>query len=243
LRESGVFFIGWFRAFVAEVARLPSFKPTSRRRRKSCDFRYKNSHVQEVARRVTLFGMGQILPPQPVLLLLAAFSRYGEALDWARSTAEAEWGPVALTSEPFAFVDTDYYEATMGPRLAKQFFAFERLVDPGLTPSIKRITNGWEEEYAALASSTNIAGEPRPLNLDPGYITLAKLVLASTKDHAHRIYLADGIFAEVTLSYKHRGWRAHEWTFPDYQRAEYHEFFTRCREWLKERGAGRGARG
>jgi hypothetical protein len=177
--------------------------------------------------------MGQISPPQPVLLLLAAFSRYGEALDWARAKAESQWGPIALASEPFPFVDTDYYESTMGPGLAKQFFAFEQLVDPGEMPSIKRLTNVWEEEFAAQANSPIAAPEPRPLNLDPGYITLAKLVLASTKDHAHRIYLADGIFAEVTLSYKHRAWRPHEWTFPDYRRAEYHEFFTRCREILR----------
>jgi hypothetical protein len=71
------------------------------------------------------------------------------------------------------------------------------------------------------------------LNLDPGYITQAKLVLASTKDHAHRIYLADGIFAEVTLSYKHRRWQPHEWTFPDYRRDDYQAFFTQCRDYLR----------
>lgn len=186
--------------------------------------------------------MGAISPPRPVLLLLAAFSRHDAALDWARERAEATWGPVALASARFPFVDTDYYEATMGPGLAKQFLAFDRLVDPATLPAIKRATNDWEDEYARLAASVDAASEPRPLNLDPGYLTLAKLVLASTKDHAHRLYLADGIYAEVTLSYKHRAWRPHEWTFPDYRRAEYHEFFTRCREWLKER-EGSGARG
>lgn len=175
--------------------------------------------------------MGQITSPRPVLLLLAAFSRHGEALDWARARAEQCWGPVAQQSERFAFVDTDYYEATMGPGIAKQFFAFERLVDPAELPGIKRLTNAWEDEFA----SGGRCNEPRPLNLDPGYLTLAKLVLASTKDHAHRIYLAEGIFAEVTLSYRHRAWRPHEWTFPDYRRAEYHAFFSRCRDWLKER--------
>lgn len=175
--------------------------------------------------------MGQITSPRPVLLLLAAFSRHGDALDWARTRAEQCWGPVALASERFAFVDTDYYEATMGPGLVKQFFAFERLIDPAELPGIKRLTNAWEDEFAAGSHR----GESRPLNLDPGYLTLAKLVLASTKDHAHRIYLAEGIFAEVTLSYRHRAWRPHEWTFPDYRRAEYHAFFSRCRDWLKER--------
>jgi hypothetical protein len=180
--------------------------------------------------------MGQISPPRPVLFIVAAFSRYAEAFDWTRDRTEQRFGPIALESEHFAFDDTNYYEATMGPGLLKQFLAFERLIDPGELPAIKRLTNDWEDEYAAAAGHA----EPRPLNLDPGYITLAKLVLASTKDHAHRLYQADGIFAEVTLSYKHRAWQPHEWTFPDYRRAEYHKFFTRCREWFKERDAGRG---
>jgi hypothetical protein len=75
--------------------------------------------------------------------------------------------------------------------------------------------------------------EPRPLNLDPGYLTPAKLVLASTKDHAHRIYLSRGIYAEVTLFYKDRHWQPREWTFPDYRRADYQEFFSQCRAYLR----------
>ncbi len=181
--------------------------------------------------------MGQILPPRPVLLIVAAFSRHEAAFDWTRRRVEERFGPIALASDPFPFVDTDYYEPTMGAGLSKQFLAFEQLVDPGTLPAIKRLTNAWEDEYAAASGRA----EPRPLNLDPGYITLAKLVLASTKDHAHRIYLADGIFAEVTLSYKHRAWQPHDWTFPDYRRAEYHAFFTRCREWFKERDTGRAS--
>jgi hypothetical protein len=116
----------------------------------------------------------------------------------------------------------------MGEGLKKQFFAFERLIDPGALAGIKRQTNEWEAEYAALARHP----EPRPLNLDPGYITAAKLVLASTKDHAHRIYLCDGIFAEVTLSYRAGQWQPLEWSYPDYRRDDYQSFFTRCRELL-----------
>ncbi len=71
------------------------------------------------------------------------------------------------------------------------------------------------------------------MNIDPGYITTAKLVLASTKDHAHRIYLERGIYAEITLMYRHRAWESHEWTFPDYRRADYQEFFNGARTYLK----------
>src|SRR5262245_12071283 len=116
----------------------------------------------------------------------------------------------------------------MGPGLKKQFLAFEQLMDSAALASVKRETNDWESEYAVAEQHA----EARPLNLDPGYITPAKLVLASTKDHAHRIYLRDGIHAEVTLVYRNRQWQPMEWTYPDYRRADYQTFFTQCREYL-----------
>ena len=115
--------------------------------------------------------------------------------------------------------------------MLKTFWAFERLIDPGMLADIKQQTNAWEAEYAALARHP----EPRPLNLDPGYIGLGKLVLASTKDHAHRIYLGQGIYAEVTLYYKDGRWQHRDWTFADYRRGDYQAFFEECRENLKRR--------
>jgi len=172
--------------------------------------------------------MGEIFNPAPVLLILAASSRYAEAIEWARQRGAERYGCIALASNAFDFTETDYYTATMGSGLKKQFFAFERLIDPAALADIKRQTNDWEAEYAALARHP----EPRPLNLDPGYITPAKLVLASTKDHAHRIYLRDGIYAEVTLAYRQRHWQPLEWTYPDYRRDDYQRFFTQCRDRL-----------
>jgi uncharacterized protein DUF4416 len=173
--------------------------------------------------------MGQIHAPSRVLLIVAASSRYDGALAWARERWRECYGPVALESEPFAFTETDYYTQTMGIDLNKQFFASAQLVDPGILAGVKRRTNEWEIEYADSADHP----ESRPLNLDPGYITLAKLLLASTKDHAHRIYLGEGIYAEVTLNYRHRAWQRLDWTYPDYNREEYHAFFTRCRQLLR----------
>jgi hypothetical protein len=172
--------------------------------------------------------MGDIHDPLPVLLLLAASSRYEEALVWSRRECESEYGPAAAVSEAFDFTETNYYDAEMGVGLKKQFWVFEQLIDPGRLPAIKRQTNFLEAEYAGL----KLHAEPRPLNLDPGYLTLAKLVLASTKDHAHRIYLGEGIYAEVTLSYRKGGWQPFEWTYPDYRRDDFQTFFTSCRELL-----------
>jgi hypothetical protein len=179
--------------------------------------------------------MGEAYDPTLVTLLIAVVSRYPEALEWARKRAE-QHGAVSLSSDAFQFTETDYYTPTMGSELKKQFLAFERPIDPAALAGIKRQTNEWEAEYAALGRHP----ESRPLNLDPGYITAAKLVLASTKDHAHRIYLRDGIYAEVTLAYRHRRWQPMEWTYPDYRRDDYQQFFTQCRERLLNCGGGGG---
>lgn len=173
--------------------------------------------------------MGSVKQPDPVLLVVAAFSRYEAALDWVRRRLQAEFGPIALESPIHPFDQTDYYASTMGTGLKKVFFAAAKWIDPGDLADIKLRSNVWEEEYAATAG----AAEPRPLNIDPGYLTPGKLVLASTKDFVHRVYLAKGIFAEVTLFYRRGTWEPHPWTFPDYREARYHPFFDHCREYLR----------
>ncbi|HTN74603.1 MAG TPA: DUF4416 family protein [Pirellulaceae bacterium] len=175
--------------------------------------------------------MGDIAPHRPVLFIVAAFSRYEEALDHARQRVMQAWGPIALESERFQHDETKYYEASMGSGLLKTFFALEQLVDPASLVEAKLTTNQWELDYAAEANKP----EARPLNLDPGYLTEAKLVLASTKDRDHRLYLQRGIFAENTLFFRAGNWQLRPWTYPDYQRADYHLFFTRCRDYLRQR--------
>ena len=174
--------------------------------------------------------MGQICLPRPVLLIMAVFSRYEEALEWSRQQAAQAWGPLALSSDVFDFDETPYYEKSMGPALKKQLLAFSQLIDPGQLADIKLATNQWEVDYATQQPRP----EPRPVNLDPGYLTEAKLVLATTKDRDHRMYIGQGIFAEVTLYYHGRRWCDRPWTYPDYQRDDYHQFFSRCREFLRE---------
>ena len=174
--------------------------------------------------------MGSINQASPVLLFLAAFASNDTALDWAKQRAELEFGPIELESEPLRFDRfTDYYAKSMGGVLFKRLWGFRRRIDPATLANVKRLTNDWEEEYAATA----VESAPRPLNLDPGYVDLGKLILASTKNHAHRIYLRDGIFAETTLIYTKKQWTPLPWTYPDYQSPEYHEFLNRCRESLK----------
>lgn len=182
--------------------------------------------------------MGQISEHPPVVLLLAAVSRYPEALEWVAGQSAAAWGSIADRSEAFSFHETTYYESTMGSGLLKQFLVFERLVPPEQLADLKLQTNAWEAQYARAAGHP----EPRPLNLDPGYLTAAKLVLASTKDHSHRIYLGHGIYAEVTLYYRGGRWQPREWTYPDYRRDDFQAFFSRVRDESQRRAREVGRR-
>lgn len=174
--------------------------------------------------------MGEITTPRFVLPIVAAFSRYPEALEWGQTQAEKNWGEISLKSEPFLLTETTYYDQEMGPGQRKQFWAFSQLRSPEDLPQWKCQSNQWEVDYA----EKKLWPQSRPLNLDPGYISEAKLVLATTKDRDHRIYLRDGIYAEVTLHYRRKAWTAWPWTYPDYQRPEYHAFFDRCRDYLRQ---------
>lgn len=168
---------------------------------------------------------------QPALLVVAAFSRHRKALDWGRQSLEHIYGPIALASEPFAFVHTDYYAGSMGPGLLKHFLAFERLIPPETLPDIKLHAIALEKELAASGTYP----EERPLNLDPGYLVLGKFLLATTKDQGHRIFLRDGIFAEVTLRYHAGAWDPWPWTYADYREPHVHAFLTEARDYYYRR--------
>jgi hypothetical protein len=167
--------------------------------------------------------------PDPVLLVVAAFSRHPSALIWARENLELAYGPVVLTSPFFDFHQTRYYEPEMGFDLKKQFLAFTRLVPADILPEVKRHTNELE---ASLALSHSYA-EARPLNLDPGILSLGKFVLATTKDQAHRLYLRDGIYAEVTLRFQDGAFEPWPWTYADYRQESVRAFLKEARDWYR----------
>jgi len=169
--------------------------------------------------------MAEMFHPQPVKLICAII--YSDENIGAQAVWELEnlYGPADVVSEPFNFDQTDYYEPEMGKNLLRKFLAFERLIDASELAGIKRATNDIEKKLAVGASVL------RPVNLDPGYIALSKLVLASMKDFSHRIYLGGGVYGEITLMYR-SGWRTLEWTFPDFASGRYFDFLTRARNKL-----------
>ncbi len=179
----------------------------------------------------------RLRPSRPVALIVAAFSRHPDAISWGRGQLEAAYGSIALVSDPFDFHHTAYYQKTMGPGLCKQFFAFERLVSEDALPELKHHTNALESQLAAQ----QLFPEPRPLNLDPGLLTLGKFLLATTKDQAHRIYLRDHIYAEVTLRYQEGTFEPWPWTYADYREPAVHAFLLTARDWYRRQLAEAGS--
>lgn len=135
---------------------------------------------------------------------------------------------MATKSELLQFDFTDYYQNEMGTGLVRSWVGFEKPVMPDRLAQIKLTTNEMEQRF--LDEHGN-----RRLNLDPGILSLHNLVLASTKDYAHRICLADGIYAELTLIYRSGGYRALEWTYPDYQTETCGRFLAESRDRLVEK--------
>ena len=169
--------------------------------------------------------MGKIHSVRPVKLICGIIAVDENVLSLASEELRRAFGDTDSQSDIIPFDFTDYYEREMGKDLLRRFVTFRDLVDPGLLPDIKISTN--EIERAIAGESDCSPG--RPVNLDPGYVSESKLVLASVKNFAHRVYLRDGVYAEVTLHFKKEGAVHHEWTFPDFRTDKYKRFFEDVR--------------
>jgi len=144
---------------------------------------------------------------------------------WTLGKLKTIWGEHEGLSQPVPFTTTDYYR-DIAPRLARRFICFEGLVCAGELPDWK----------LAAVNVEVMSRSPRIVNIDPGYVDGARLVLASTKDHAHRVYLRNGIFAEVTMRFRFGKWMPFDYTFPDFASGAYDRFLLAAREsWLEER--------
>jgi len=175
--------------------------------------------------------MGQSIIPPPVLLVIAAFSRHKEALGWAEEKLIAHFGPIGRRSPNFDFHQTRYYESSMGSELRKRFLVFRNLIPPDRLADIKLYTNQLEEELAWTAPYP----ESRPLNLDPGILSLGKFMLATTKDQAHRVYLRHGIYGEVTLQFQSHAFQPNPWTYADYREPALLYFLNEARDYYRQR--------
>ncbi|MCX5666334.1 MAG: DUF4416 family protein [Candidatus Omnitrophica bacterium] len=175
--------------------------------------------------------MGKINPPEKVKLIAGLISNDEALLDKMGALLEKRLrNKVDFNSPVIDFNYTDYYDKEMGGRLKRKFLSFKKLVRLEGIAKVKLLTNELEKRF--------LVDGKRAINIDPGYIDMAKLVLLSTKDYSHRIHIGNGIFAEVTLHYKDKRFNFWPWTYPDYKSEEYTSVFGKIRDIYKsEKGA------
>ena len=143
--------------------------------------------------------------------------------DRVKGAIEANWGRIETESDRIDFDQfTDYYEPEMGKNLVRFWVSLE-----GIRPPEDLIRIKWS--CTAIENAFSRDGK-RLVNLDPGYLTEAKLILASFKDFAHRIYLTQGVFADMQMIWYHGKFAPREWTFADYKSETAQKFFTGLRE-------------
>jgi len=165
--------------------------------------------------------MGSIQKPEKVKLVSAITFKNRDEYQETKNILKNHFGKIDSESEIFDFNHTDYYEKEMGKNLKKVFISFENLINPDELPAIKNRTNAIENSF--------LREEKRKINIDPGYISRTKLILATTKNYAHRIYLKDGIFGDLHLFYKDGSFHPQPWTYPDYKEKFSIEFFKKVR--------------
>jgi hypothetical protein len=169
--------------------------------------------------------VAQAVEPPPVKLIIGLIFAPEAPIVVIRQQLEAIYGPIDQETALLPFVATNFYEREMGPALQRLFWSFDVLIAAETLAGMKHETNAIEQTYAVDAGQVR----HRRVNLDPGYVDLAKLVLATTKDRQHRLYLSRGIYAEVTLRFTGRRFVPWEWTYPDYRTPEYLAFFDAVR--------------
>ncbi|MDR2579829.1 MAG: DUF4416 family protein [Fibromonadaceae bacterium] len=164
--------------------------------------------------------MGIPKTPLAVRLIVGVLAASEELCVQARQKLRERFGEVDLEMKPIPFDHTNYYEDELGKTPLRSFLSFEKKIEREAIAGIKLETNEMEKIWN------------RQVNLDPGYMTLGQFFLATTKDQRHRVYLGQGIFAEVTLYFENGHFHPFDWTYPDYKSKTYINFLEKARERL-----------
>jgi hypothetical protein len=160
--------------------------------------------------------------PEPVKLVSSLFSSEKELLETTIGQLSALLGPADLRSPGCFFDRTRYYAREMGWPLHRLFVSFSRLLPPEQLVAVKLKTNELERQSMHQGN--------RGVNIDPGYVALERLILATGKNYVHRVYLSKGIYGDLTLVFRKGTFTPLPWTYPDYANPEAIVFFNRVRE-------------
>jgi len=171
--------------------------------------------------------MGNITEPTQVKLFVGMLSNDESLFIVVEDQLREIFGDIDFESPVWTWEHTRYYSKEMGEGLKRKFIFFEKPIDPGEISDIKVQANEIEKQFLSIDGG-------RKINLDPGYLDSAKLVLVSTKNFSHRVYLDKGIYGEVTLIYSGDNFQPLPYTFPDYKTEDYLEVFKGARRLFKE---------
>lgn len=171
--------------------------------------------------------MGEVKDTKPVLYFSSIIYNSEEALKNAVEKLCELLGETEEITEEMPFDHTDYYNEEMGECLKRRFLLFKILRKRDDLPKIKLKTNEIEKDLSNQGKRT--------ANIDPGYITLENVVLATTKGYSHRIYIGSGIFGDLTLIYRKGSYRSLDWTYPDYRSEKLISIFNKWRGLLKDK--------
>lgn len=166
--------------------------------------------------------MGTRQPYQPHKLIIAVLV----SEDYAGSVSGlvgSLFGEIGQQSAEMPFSFTTYYDGEMRTGLRRRLFSICGLVDPSRLPDFKRMSNRAEQASARPDGS-------RRVNLDPGLLSLSRVILATTKASAHRIAIGDGLYAEITLMFRKGRYAPLEWTYPDFASRAYVDWLGDVRE-------------
>ena len=170
--------------------------------------------------------MGTVKPQEPALLFVSTLHRDSDAFDRSKEILENNFGVILYAGLPLPWDYSAYYKNEIGWPLFRQIIFFKNIIDPAFLVDTKLKTK-------EIESVLSLDGK-RCINLDPGYLTLSKVVLASTKNYAHRLYLGKGIYGEITLIFKDGTYTPHIFTYRDYQDKSHVHIFMQARELLKK---------
>lgn len=169
--------------------------------------------------------MGELRTPAKVKIVVGILARDSSAVESVRETLIKRFGTEDLNLAPFPFSFTNYYVDEIGSSPVRAFFSYEDLVERETIVDIKLWSNDIELEIARQNGTPGL----RPVNLDPGYMTLGQFFLATTKDQRQRVYMQRGIFVEPTLYFQDGHFHAFEWTYRDYQSPQYINYLEQVR--------------
>ena len=177
--------------------------------------------------------MSQLVTPPPVKAMAAILSAHRELIGQAARKWEELVGPLDYAGPEMTFNQSEYYREEMGWPQYKRIFAAETLVDPAALVDIKIGCQKIEAEFTSDGR--------RSVNLDPGYVSPERLVLATGKNAAHRLYLGGGVWGELTLIYESGQYRALPWTYADYASDPVLEVVADLRKkYIEQRRSGLG---